>query len=71
MDKGAERALKEGKSLLPAGITDVEGIFSKNDVVAIVNEEGQVIGKGIVSYSSMELKKIKRKKSAEVEKIFE
>ncbi|MBK3331691.1 glutamate 5-kinase [Persephonella atlantica] len=69
VDKGAEKALKEGKSLLPAGIIDVEGIFSKNDVVAIVSEEGQIIGKGIVNYSSKELKKVKRKKSSEVERI--
>ncbi len=69
VDKGAEKALRKGKSLLPAGIIGVEGIFSKNDVVAIVNEEGQIIGKGIVNYSSEELKNIKKRKSTEIEKI--
>lgn len=69
VDRGAEKALKEGKSLLPAGIKEVEGIFSKKDVVAILNEEGELIGKGIVNYNYRELKKIKGKKSQEVEKI--
>ncbi len=69
VDRGAEKAIKEGKSLLPAGIKDIEGIFSKNDVVAIQNEEGKIIGKGIVNYSYRELKKIKGLKSKEIEKI--
>ncbi|WP_457641232.1 glutamate 5-kinase [Persephonella sp.] len=69
VDKGAEKAIKEGKSLLPAGIKDIEGIFSKNDVVAIENEERKIIGKGIVNYNYKEIKKIKGLKSSEVEKI--
>ncbi|WP_457625908.1 glutamate 5-kinase [Persephonella sp.] len=69
IDKGAEKALKEGKSLLPAGIKNVEGIFYKNDVVALLNEEGKIIGKGITNFSYKELKKIKGKKSSEVENI--
>ncbi len=69
IDKGAEEALRKGKSLLPAGIKELEGIFSKKDVVAVVNEEGTMIGKGIVNYNHRELKKIIGKKSEEVEKI--
>ncbi len=69
IDKGAEEALKKGKSLLPAGIKDVEGIFTKKDVVAILNEEGNIIGKGIVNYSKEEIKKIKGLKSKDIEKI--
>ncbi len=69
VDKGAEKALKEGKSLLPAGIKSVEGIFSKKDVVAILNEEEELIGKGIVNYNYRELKKIAGKKTTEIEKI--
>ncbi len=69
VDKGAEEALKKGKSLLPAGIKDVEGIFSKNDVVAVENTEGRIIGKGIANYSYKEIKKIKGLKSDEVEKV--
>ena len=69
IDRGAEEAIRKGKSLLPAGIKDFEGIFSKNDVVAILNEEGKIIGKGIINYSYKEIEKIKGKKSSEVENL--
>jgi len=69
IDEGAVKAIKEGKSLLPAGIKAVEGIFSKNDVVAVLNEKGQIIGKGITNFNYGELEKIKGKKSIDVEKI--
>ncbi len=69
VDKGAEKALKSGKSLLPAGVKTVEGIFSKKDVVAILNEEEELIGKGIVNYNYKELKKIAGKKTKEIESI--
>jgi len=67
IDKGAEMAIRSGKSLLPAGVKDVEGIFYKNDVVAIIDEEGKIIGKGIVNFNYRDLKKIKGKRSSEVE----
>jgi glutamate 5-kinase len=63
IDKGAEKALKQGKSLLPAGIKDVEGYFSKGDVVAIENEEGSIIGKGIINYTTNQLKNTLGKKN--------
>ncbi len=69
IDKGAEKALREGKSLLPAGIKEIEGIFSKKDVVAIENTDGRIIGKGIANYSHRDLKKIKGLKSHQVEEI--
>ncbi|NPA58471.1 MAG: glutamate 5-kinase, partial [Aquificae bacterium] len=69
VDGGAEKAIRNGKSLLPAGIVSVEGIFSKGDVVAVLNEKGQIIGKGLVNFNSKELERIKGKKSTEVEKI--
>ncbi|MGC8942342.1 MAG: glutamate 5-kinase [Sulfurihydrogenibium sp.] len=69
VDKGAEKALKEGKSLLPGGIKDVEGIFNPKDTVAIVNEEGIIIGKGIVKIGYKELKKIKGLKTEEASKV--
>lgn len=69
IDEGAEKALREGKSLLPAGIKEVEGIFNKKDVVTIENTEGKIIGKGIANYSYREIKKIKGKHSKDVEHI--
>ena len=69
VDRGAERALKEGMSLLPIGIKDIEGIFKKKDVVTIENTDKKIIGKGIVNYNYRDLKRIKGLKSDEVEKI--
>ena len=60
IDEGAEKALLyKGKSLLPAGIVQVEGDFSHGDVVEIRNVTGDLIAKGEVSYSSEELKQVK------------
>ncbi len=66
VDEGAEKALKEGKSLLPAGIVDVEGIFYPKDVVVIENKKGEIIGKGIVNYSYKDVKKYKGLKSSQL-----
>ncbi|WP_416150560.1 glutamate 5-kinase [Salipaludibacillus sp. HK11] len=56
LDKGAETAvLKQGKSILPVGITSLNGDFMKNDVVEVLNERGQIIGKGKVNYHASQL----------------
>ncbi|WP_186577318.1 glutamate 5-kinase [Aquibacillus kalidii] len=65
IDDGARHAiLNEGKSLLPAGISTINGNFNIGDVVEIRNNN-QIVGKGQVSYSSSELKEIKGKGSQE------
>ena len=69
VDAGAEKALKAGKSLLPSGIKEVEGIFNQKDVVAIANEEGNIIGKGIVNLGYKEIKKIKGLKKEKAKEI--
>ena len=69
VDAGAEKALKAGKSLLPSGIKEVEGIFNQKDVVAIANEEGNIIGKGIVNLGYKEIKKIKGLKTEKAKEI--
>lgn len=56
VDSGAERALREGKSLLPWGIDLVEGKFKEGDIVRIGD-----FAKGIVNYSSIELMQLKEK----------
>jgi glutamate 5-kinase len=66
IDEGAEKALRSGKSLLPAGIVDVEGIFYPKDVVVIENQKGEIIGKGIVNYNYKEVKKYKGLKSSQL-----
>jgi len=66
VDDGAARVLRErGSSLLPVGITGVEGEFAAGDAVEVVCD-GEVVGKGIVNYSAAELGRIKGLKSAEV-----
>ncbi len=70
IDEGAVKALlKNGKSLLPSGIKKVEGDFDLGDAVYCIDEKGQRIAKGLVNYSSCEIKLIKGKKSTEIEKI--
>jgi glutamate 5-kinase len=66
VDEGAARVLRErGSSLLPVGVTGVEGEFAAGDAVEIVCN-GDLVGKGIVNYSAAELARIKGMKSAEV-----
>ncbi|GAB5047497.1 glutamate 5-kinase [Thermodesulfovibrio sp. TK110] len=70
IDEGAVKALlKEGKSLLPSGIKKVEGDFDVGDAVYCIDEKGEKIAKGLVNYSSCEIKLIKGKKTSEIEKI--
>jgi glutamate 5-kinase len=67
VDDGAKNALiKNNKSLLPIGVVDVIGEFLRGTIVEIVDKDNNVIGKGLVNYSSEEIKKIKRKKTAEI-----
>jgi glutamate 5-kinase len=69
VDEGAARVLREsGSSLLPVGITDVEGSFGAGDAVEVV-VDGKVIGKGIVNYSSVEIAQIKGMKSSAVREL--
>ncbi len=70
VDGGAKGALLlQKKSLLPSGIVEVAGEFKKNDTVTVRDTEGNDIAKGITAYSSIELDKIKGKKTNELEKI--
>jgi len=56
LDDGAVRAVVEGrKSLLPAGVTAVEGQFDAGDPIELVSLEGVVVARGLVSYDSTEL----------------
>jgi glutamate 5-kinase len=67
VDAGARRALGEaGRSLLPAGVVAVEGTFSPGDIVAVVDPQGQEFARGLASYSSDELGKIRGLHSADI-----
>ena len=55
VDAGAARMVRnEGKSLLPIGMVQVEGDFSRGDVIAVRGPDGQEIGRGLANYSSSE-----------------
>lgn len=70
LDTGAVKVLKtEGKSLLPIGVTAVEGYFERGDVVACVDGQGVEIARGLVNYSANEAARIKQKASHEIEAI--
>ena len=67
---GAENALtKNGKSLLPSGITSVQGRFSMGDSVVIQDKNKQQIAIGMVNYSSGDLQKIIGARTSEIESI--
>ena len=69
IDKGAANALKNGKSLLAAGIKSISGGFNKGENVLIVDEEKNKLARGLASFSSIEIEKIKGRQSNEIEKI--
>ncbi|MEZ5451729.1 MAG: glutamate 5-kinase [Thiothrix sp.] len=70
LDSGAADAiLKTGKSLLPIGVTRVEGVFDRGEVVSCVSEDGRLIAKGLVNYSSEEAIRIKRQPSKSIEQV--
>lgn len=66
-DAGAARALREhGRSLLPAGITAVEGSFERGQTVRIYTNEGQEIARGLAQYSARDVLLIKGLRSNEI-----
>ncbi|HDH01199.1 MAG TPA: glutamate 5-kinase [Nitrospirae bacterium] len=70
LDDGAVKALTvRGKSLLPSGITKIEGRFDVGDYVRCLTREGKKIAKGLTNYSSKDLEHIKGKKTSEIERV--
>jgi glutamate 5-kinase len=69
VDEGAARALSEGRSLLPAGVTAVSGNFEKGDSVSVVTAQGQELARGLVAYSCMEAAAIAGKRSGQTPEI--
>jgi glutamate 5-kinase len=66
VDAGAERALFSGKSLLPAGVTRVEGAFQRGDAVVIRAADGRELGRGLVGYAREDSARIIGKKTSEI-----
>jgi glutamate 5-kinase len=68
LDPGAVKALvRDGKSLLPIGVTEVAGEFQRGEVVACLDPAGREIARGLANYSSAEARQIIRRPSGEIE----
>jgi len=67
VDEGAARALRAGKSLLPAGVVQVKGRFDRGDAVVVRDPDGVEIARGLAAYSSADAERIRGRRSAELE----
>jgi len=67
IDAGAEKALHSGKSLLPAGVSSVDGTFERGDTVLICNQDGVEIARGIIAYDIADARRILGHKSLDIE----
>ena len=69
IDDGAAAALGRGKSLLPAGVVAVNGHFDRGDAVRIVDTGGRELARGLSAYSSDDARRIRGRKSADIERL--
>ena len=70
LDAGATRALcRDGKSLLPIGVTGVQGEFERGAVVTCLDPDGREVARGLVNYSAAETRLIMRRPSSEIEAV--
>lgn len=69
LDDGAVRALAQGRSLLPAGVREVAGIFERGDVVEVLAPDGRALGRGLSAYASADAARIIGRRSTEIEDI--
>jgi glutamate 5-kinase len=67
VDAGALKALMGGRSLLPAGVTSVEGEFERGDAVRVLSPDGREVARGLSAYSAADARRIMRHKSGEIE----
>jgi len=67
VDEGAAKALLAGKSLLPAGVTKVQGEFERGDAVVVADAAGTELARGLSAYSAADAQVIKGHKSREIE----
>ena len=67
VDPGAVEALRNGKSLLPVGVASANGDFQRGDVVAICDDAGKEIGRGLVEYDQSDAAKVSGCRSESIE----
>jgi glutamate 5-kinase len=66
IDAGAVKALRLGRSLLPAGVIRIEGEFSRGDAVIVRGPDGAEVGRGLIAYDAGDAERIKGRSSADV-----
>jgi glutamate 5-kinase len=69
IDAGAAKALSEGKSLLPAGVRQIDGRFERGDAVLVKDQSGREIARGLAAYGAGDAERIAGKRSLEIEAI--
>jgi len=70
VDAGAARAVRSGgRSLLPIGVTEVEGEFQRGDVIACLDPDRREIARGLVNYSSAQTRQIARRPTGDIEAV--
>lgn len=69
VDAGAERALAAGRSLLPAGVTAVDGPFGHGDAVSVLAPDGREIARGLTAYPADEAAQIAGRRSGDIQEI--
>ena len=69
IDAGAVHALARGKSLLPAGVTAVEGDFQRGDAVIVHGPDGLALARGLTAYSVADAQRIKGHRSDQIQAI--
>lgn len=69
VDAGAEKALLTGKSLLPAGVTRIDGSFDRGDAVIIRSSDGRELGRGLAAYAAADARRIMGKHSSAISAI--
>lgn len=67
VDEGAVTALRDGRSLLPAGVVAVEGDFHRGDAVVVRDLSGRVVGRGLTIYSAKDVARIMGHRTADIE----
>ncbi len=66
IDAGAEAALLKGNSLLPAGVSNIDGDFARGDVVDIIGPEGRAIARGLAEYDAADARTVAGKRKEEI-----
>ena len=69
IDQGAIKAIKNGKSLLPAGVKKIKGFFEKGDHILVKDQNDNECARGLTSFSSIEIEKIKGSHSSKIKNI--